>query len=118
MSISPKVTKKQIKEGYSIIAYCSYCDMQYTLKEARKVGHTERAEGWGANIYEITPSICIVTGYAPFGNVRLDYEFTHSYEEVARKFYNNTDTVPIDKLHKLWEKLAHDIAQKKKSKIK
>lgn len=109
MSINPKVTKKQIKEGYAIIAYCGYCDLQYTLQDAHKVGHTERAEGWGANIYEIMPSICIVTGYAPFGNLRLDYKFTHNYEEVARKFYNNTTTVPIDKLHKLWEKLAYDI---------
>ena len=63
----------------------------------------------GANVYEITPSICIVTGYDPFGNLRLDYNFTHNYEEVARKFYNNTTTVPIDKLRKLWEKLAYDI---------
>ena len=109
MSINPRLTKKQIKEGYSIIAYCGYCDLYYTLLQAKKVGHTERAEGWGANIYEITPSICIVTGYAPFGNLRLNYEFTHSYEEVARKFYNNTATAPIDKLYKLWEKLIHDI---------
>lgn len=50
-----------------------------------------------------------MTGYSPFGNLRLDYKFTHNYEEVARKFYNNTTTVPIDKLRKLWEKLAYDI---------
>lgn len=46
MSINPKVTKKQIKEGYGIIAYCGYCDLYYTLQDAHKVGHTERAEGW------------------------------------------------------------------------
>lgn len=46
MSINPKVTKKQIKEGYAIIAYCGYCDLYYTLQDAQKVGHTERAEGW------------------------------------------------------------------------
>lgn len=109
MSISPRLTRKQIKAGYSIVAYCGYCDLYYTLLDARKVGHTERAEGWGANVYELTPSICIVTGYAPFGNTRLDYDFTHAYEERARKLYNGCATAPRAELETLWQDLINDI---------
>lgn len=111
MSINPRLTKKQIKEGYSIIAYCGYCDLYYTLLNAYKVGHTERAEGWAANVYEITPSICIVTGYAPFGNKSLPLAFTASYERKAKELYNSATTPPRDKLHELWAALARDIKE-------
>ena len=111
MSINPRVTQRQVKEGYGIIAYCGYCDLQYTLKEARKVGHTERVEGWAASVYEITPSICIVTGYAPFGNKSLPLAFTESYERKAKELYNGATTVPRDKLQELWAELAKDIEE-------
>ena len=109
MSINPRITQKQVKEGYGTIAYCGYCDLQYTLKDARKVGHTARKEGWAANIYEITPSICIVTGYAPFGNKSLPLALTASYERKAKELYNGSTTTPRDKLQVLWAELAKDI---------
>lgn len=45
MSINPRITQKQVKEGYRTLAYCGYSELQYTLKDARKVGHTDRVEG-------------------------------------------------------------------------
>lgn len=111
MSINPRITQKQVKEGYGTIAYCGYCDLQYTLKDARKVGHTERVEEWAADVYEITPSICIVTGYAPFGNKSLPLAFTESYERKAKTLYNGAATAPLDKLQELWMELVKDIVE-------
>lgn len=111
MSINPRITQKQVKEGYGTIAYCGYCVLQYTLKDARKVGHTERVEGWAADVYEITPSICIVTGYAPFGNKSLPLAFTKSYERKAKTLYNGAATAPLDKLQELWMELVKDIVE-------
>lgn len=111
MSINPRITQKQVKEGYGTIAYCGYCDLQYTLKDACKVGHTERVEGWAADVYEITPSICIVTGYAPFGNKSLPLAFTKSYERKAKTLYNGAATAPLDKLQELWMELVKDIVE-------
>ena len=111
MSINPRITQKQVKEGYGTLAYCGYSELQYTLKDARKVGHTKRVEGWAADVYEITPSICIVTGYAPFGNKSLPLAFTESYERKAKRLYNGATTVPHDKLQELWAELAKDIEE-------
>lgn len=47
-----------------------YCEIQYIQNYLTKVGHTERVEGWAANVFELPApynNIAICTGYAPFG---------------------------------------------------
>lgn len=45
LTINPRLYKKHVNAAYHIVAYCGYCDLQYTLQSALKIGHTERAEG-------------------------------------------------------------------------
>lgn len=80
-----KTTKKAVMNGYQTIIYTGYCDLQHLLQYSNVESHTERAEGWGADIYHISNNTCIVTGYAPFGNIRADYETCRKYDDMARE---------------------------------
>lgn len=109
--MSMRLYKKHVRAEYPIVAYCGYCDLQYTLYFAPKIGHTERAEGWGCNIYELAPDIVLTTGYDPFGNRRLPLAFTERYEEKAKQILreNNYSYIAKEELERLLTELATEI---------
>lgn len=109
--MSMRLYKKHVRAEYPIVAYCGYCDLQYTLYFAPKIGHTERAEGWGCNIYELAPDIALTTGYDPFGNRRLPLAFTERYEEKAKQILreNNYSCTAKEELERLLTELAAEI---------
>lgn len=106
-----RVYKKHARAAYPIVAYCSYCSLQYTLYFTPKFGHTERAEGWGCNVYEIALDIALTTGYAPFGNRRLPLAFTERYEEKAKQILaeNSYSYIAKEKLEALINELVAEI---------
>ncbi len=79
-----KTTKKDIMNGYDKIISVGYCNLQSLLHCESEVAYTVRREGWGADIYQFG-NTAIVTGYAPFGNIRPGYEVNQRYEERATK---------------------------------
>lgn len=85
--------------------------MQYTLYSTPKFGHTARAEGWGCDVYEITPDIALTTGYAPFGNRRLPLAITERYEKKAKQILeeNSYNYIAKEKLEILLNELAAEI---------
>lgn len=109
--MSMRLYKKHVRAEYPIVAYCGYCDLQYTLYFAPKIGHTERAEGWGCNIYELAPDIALTTGYDPFGNRRLPLAFTERYEEKAKQILreSNYSYIAKEELERLLTELAAEI---------
>ena len=84
-----KTTQKAVKAGYSTIICVSYCSLQYLLNYESPVAYTQRREGWAADIYDMGGGVAIVTGYAPFGNVRPSYELREQYETDAEKIRYN-----------------------------
>ena len=78
-------TQKAIKVNYNAIICVPYCGLQNLLSCESPVAHTVRREGWAADIYDIGNGIAIVTGYAPFGNVRPSCELQKRYEEQAKQ---------------------------------
>lgn len=78
-----KTTQKTIKENYKNIICIGYCHLQQLLSGKEPIAYTTRREGWAADIYEINPTTVIVTGYAPFGNIRPKYETVEYYERQA-----------------------------------
>lgn len=67
-----KTTRKEIYRiyGKENVILLGYCEIQYIQNYLTKVGHTERVEGWAANVFELPApynNIAICTGYAPFG---------------------------------------------------
>lgn len=78
-----KTTQKAIKANYNTIICVPYCGLQNLLNYESPVAYTERREGWAADIYDMGGGVAIVTGYAPFGNVRPSYELRERYEKQA-----------------------------------
>lgn len=91
-----RTTQRAIKEGYTNIISVGYCNLQFLLNHECPVAYTTRREGWGADIYEITPNTCIVTGYAPFGNIEPNYDIQRKYDDMARAIVYRNYYVPLD----------------------
>ena len=85
-----RVFKKEVKEHASYnnkkLLCCSYCELQTLLRFRSIYGHTERPEGWGADVYDLD-KIVLTTGYDPFGKL-IPHIICKKYEEKARKLYN------------------------------
>lgn len=67
-----KTTRKEIYRiyGKENVISLGFCEIQSIENYLTKIGHTERLEGWAADIYELPKPydyIVISTGYAPFG---------------------------------------------------
>ena len=78
-----RVTQKDIKANFDKIISVPYCSFQNLLCWESPVAYTARREGWAADIYDMGEGVAIVTGYAPFGNIRPAYELRERYETQA-----------------------------------
>lgn len=98
-------------DGYVNVIQCSYCSLEHMLSFERQVGHTERAEGWGADVFEINGTTCIVTGYAPFGNVSPGYKVCREYDEKAAQILYDCNTADDirQKLHELAVQFCNEV---------
>ncbi len=97
-----KTTKKDIMNGYDKIISVGYCDLQSLLRCESEVAYTVRREGWGADIYQFG-NTAIVTGYAPFGNIRPDHELCQKYEKAADQINSNYELSYSERKEKLQE---------------
>lgn len=79
-----KTTQKAIKANYTNVICVGYCDLQHLLTYENPIAYTVRREGWGADIYKVNSNTVIVTGYAPFGNVRPAYDVVRRYDNTAK----------------------------------
>lgn len=77
-----RVTKKAIRENYREIISVYYCRLQNVLMYRDCNFYTTRAEGWGADIYDVD-GVAIVTGYDPFGNINPSYELCKKFDDEA-----------------------------------
>ena len=84
------MSKKEILNGYKFIIPIGYCQAQDLLGYQRAKYYTySRVYGWRADIYEISEDVAIVTGYAPFGNISVDYTALKDYNLKALNAYLN-----------------------------
>jgi len=79
-----RTTQKAVKSGFNKVICVGYCNLQHLLGCETETAYTARREGWAADIYDFG-SVAIVTGYAPFGNVRPDYDTQRRYDDKARE---------------------------------
>jgi len=86
-----KTTKKAIMQNYDCISV-NYCALQTLLKYNNANYYTCGVYGWNADIYTFG-HIAIVTGYRPFGTIKVNYELCEKYEkkaiEMQEKFIDN-----------------------------
>ena len=73
-----RTTKKAIRVAYSNIICLSYCSLR-ALDYLDADYYGTRCEGWAFDAYIISNDTVIVTGYAPFGNVKPTYTVIENY---------------------------------------
>lgn len=95
-----KTTKKAVMNGYYKVLAVPYCSLQHLLHYENEIAYTTRSEGWGADIYDFG-NIAIVTGYAPFGNVRAGYDLNKKYDDLACEIVNDYNTPYAERKAKL-----------------
>lgn len=106
-----KTTQKEIKSKFRKIVCVGYCDLQYLLMYESPTYYTARVEGWASDIY-IFDDIAISTGYAPFGNIKIDYDILRKYDSKARKIIENWDIehdTKVKKVNKLIEEFLEEV---------
>ena len=102
-----KTTQKAIKANYNTIICVPYCGLQNLLNYESPVAYTIRREGWAADIYDMSGGVAIVTGYAPFGNIRPIYEQVKAVEEQAEKIRYDY-SLPYEQRRESLKSLARD----------
>lgn len=90
-----KTTRKEIMSNYSKVYEVSYGALQNMLKFMSPVAYTSGTYGWNADIYDLGSGIAICTGYRPFGNRKLAYDFVRRYDKKAEEIHEP------DKMHEL-----------------
>lgn len=109
-----KTTQKAIRANYNKIICVPYCRLQTLLNYESPVAYTVRREGWAADIYDMGGGVAIVTGYAPFGNIRPSYELRERYEKQAEKIrydYNLSYEQQRDMLKSLAKKFVKEVCE-------
>lgn len=110
-----KTTRKAIMANYGTVIEVDYCELQNLLKYKSPVAYTAGVYGWNADIYEFG-GVAIVTGYRPFGNIRLNREIMDKYEKEAENIYNNyryDDRIPA--LEELQKKFIEEVLKNGKN---
>lgn len=79
------VTRKYVCSSFTNIISVPYCALQDLLKYESPLCFTSGIYGWNADVYIINFDTCIVTGYRPFGNIRLSYALTDIFNRTAQK---------------------------------
>ena len=102
-----RVTQKEIKANFNKIISVPYCGVQNLLCNESPIAYTARREGWAADIYDMGGGVAIVTGYAPFSNIRPSYELRERYETQAAAIRYNYRLSWTEQREQLWQ-LAKD----------
>lgn len=82
--VKTQITKKAILNGFNKVIEIGYCGAQFLLTYQSAQYYTySKMYGWRADVYIIDNDTAIVTGYAPFGNIRPNYDRLNEYEKKA-----------------------------------
>lgn len=66
-----QTTKRAIMNSFKTVISVGYCDLQSALTWREPNFYTKGIYGWNADVYVIDDETVIVTGYRPFGNMKL-----------------------------------------------
>lgn len=95
-----KTTKKYVRHlfGGNIISV-GYCAAQFLMRGREPMWYTtSKVYGWRADVYNLGEGLAIATGYAPFGDIRLSYDFIQKYEAAAAEALSRSDKAEHERI--------------------
>lgn len=81
-----RTTIKYIKQSFKKIIKVGYCKLQFFLKNQKPEYYTAGVYGWNADVY-IFKGIALVTGYRPFGNIKIKSDILDVIETKSQTNY-------------------------------
>lgn len=87
--IKLKVSKREIRNNFKNVLYCSYCELADLLSYKDANYYNANSYGWRNDIYLINNNTVIVTGYEPFGNIEISRDIAKKYNNIAYRIKKN-----------------------------
>ena len=105
-----KVTRKYVQHivGKGIVPI-GYCHAQFLLHGREPMWYTtSNVYGWRADIYLLGEGLAIATGYAPFGDLKLSYDFIQKYETEAAEAIAKRDEAEHERVFQAFVKAVRN----------
>lgn len=84
--------------AYENVITVGYCDLQYALKWREPNFYTVGVYGWNADVYVIDYDTVVVTGYRPFGNIKLSRSVIDALNYCSECAHSNSDHNTLKKV--------------------
>lgn len=112
-----RMFKKEIREIFDTIIWVPYCGLQDVLRRKYVIGHTERAEGWGMDVYDLGNGIGLVTGYDTMSGavVYPPYEVVERYNDEAKKIHWFENPKFEEQLQNILDRFVEEAMNNKKA---
>ena len=92
---------KFIKNYFSKVYYCGYCDLQDIFCYEAPQYYNSGVYGWNCDIYcDYARDIAITTGYRNMAGKRIPNELITKYTEKAKAILENTYVVSFEEVKK------------------
>lgn len=85
-----QVTKGDVMKQNRFVICVGYCDLQHLLHFKDSQFYTAGMYGWNADIYQVSQSAVIVTGYRPFGDIKPDRAVIREYDARAARILHDS----------------------------
>ena len=105
-----KTTKKYMQHifGRNIISV-GYCAVQFLMQGREPMWYTtSRTYGWRADVYNLGDGLAIATGYIPFGDLKLSYDFIQKYETAAAEALSRHDEAEHERIFQAFVKAVRN----------
>lgn len=94
-------TIKAVKNNWSKVYRCGYCDLQYIYKYTEPQYYNAGVYGWNCDIYcDYGKDIAITTGYRNMTGERIPTELIEKYSEIAKEICKNPFNKSYDDIKK------------------
>lgn len=95
-----RLTNKDLRNNFSVIVSCGYCELQSLLNMKSRVGYNKGVYGWNFDVFDFG-GVGLITGYRTRGaDVKLSMEFCEEWDNKAR----NASCTEREKIVKDFEK--------------
>ena len=105
-----KTNRKEVMAGFQYVIPAGYCQLWNLLSMEKPVAYVTRSSGWACDVYDFD-DVAIVTGYQPFGNLRVSYDLVEKYEETAKNVCANNSLSYLEKQENLRKLISDFIAE-------
>ena len=99
-----KTTIKYIKNNYSKIFRCGYCDLQFIMRGYDATYYNSGIYGWNCDVYtDLGRDIAITTGYRNMAGSLIPDEIIKKYSAIAEEILKNQFAKPYEEVAKVLE---------------